>query len=146
MNRRKFCIASIASSLLAGCSEDAASPMIDIKPFDPARFQSLMEELRLAYEAKGLHVSESLQPGLSYDEIQRKTSWFPSPMPAELVSLYQWRNGQKADAWNTEYPFWIRDCSLTSIERAEFEYASVMVCIPFESCHRFRRKAATHSV
>jgi len=126
MKRRKFCTASLISGLLAGCSDETTPPMTNTETFDAHRFQSLMEELRLAYEAKGLHVTESLLPGLNSDEIHRKASWFPSSMPTELLALYQWHNGQKDDAWNTQYPFWIRDCSLTSIERAEFEYSSLM--------------------
>lgn len=85
-----------------------------------------MEKLRLAYESKGHHVSTSLRPGLSPDEIGAKTKWFPSSMPPELIALYKWHDGQEGGGWEVKYPFWIRDCVLSSLESAESEYKSIM--------------------
>ena len=99
---------------------------VSIPPFDAARFGSLLEELRLAYEAIGHYVSPTLRPGLKPDEIHARCKWFPTEVPEELLALYGWRNGQEGDAWNNDYPFWIRDCTLSSLEVAELEYGRIM--------------------
>jgi hypothetical protein len=47
--------------------------------------------------------ASSLQPGLSYDEIEAKIADLPFCLPQEVYELYQWRNGSKEDG--QEYIF-----------------------------------------
>ena len=44
-------------------------------------------------EKKYRPIASSLQPGLSYEEIDRKLSSLPCRLPQEFYELYQWRNG-----------------------------------------------------
>jgi len=52
--------------------------------------------------------------------------WFPAPIPEPLRELYSWRNGQPKDAWESKHVFWFRDMQFTSLQRAAFEYRSMM--------------------
>ena len=129
MNRREFCRGAVGALLLPGCDSHGGPKTLEhvsIPPFDAVRFSSLLEELRLAYEAIGHHVSPTLRPGLQPDAIRARCKWFPTDLPGELLALYGWRDGQKGDACHNDYPFWIRDCTLSSLEVAEFEYQSIM--------------------
>ena len=91
-----------------------------------SQIRELCEQLLAAYQAKGQDPSSELLPGLPDGEISAQTSWFPSKLPEHLYALYRWRNGQPQGTWNTERVFWFRDMQFTSLERARFEYESMM--------------------
>ena len=40
-------------------------------------------------------VASTLQPGLTYKEIQETTTNLPFCLPSEVYKLYQWRNGNE---------------------------------------------------
>jgi hypothetical protein len=90
------------------------------------KVHNLCDALVAAYRTKGQDPSEELLPGLSDEEIVSQTAWFPGPIPQLLRELYRWRNGQANDAWNTEHVLWFRDMQFASLERARFEYQSMM--------------------
>lgn len=99
---------------------------IEIPDFSKTRLHSKLDKLLAAYETKGMKVANSLLAPLSEKVVREKCLWFPGELPNEIVSLYAWRGGQEADAWDSDYPFWFRDNSFCSIERAEIEYKSMM--------------------
>ncbi len=122
------------ASRLAACDKQQpasevnrpSSATLDLPPFDAGRFQDRLDALRIAFESKLWHVSDSLLPGVAEAELRNRCAWFPSPLPAELVALYGWREGQAREPWDERYPFWFRDYGFSSIVRAEQEYRSMM--------------------
>ena len=99
---------------------------LSVPDFSGENLHRQLDRLLAAFESRGMHVSQSLLPGLTRAELDMKCGWFPGELVDEIVSLYGWRGGQGKDAWETEYPFWFRDNSFCSIERAEHEYKSMM--------------------
>ncbi|MGI9238821.1 MAG: hypothetical protein ACR2QZ_15585 [Woeseiaceae bacterium] len=86
-----------------------------------------LNSLLSAFETHGAEaIRDSLLPGLSREEIQQRSSWFPASVPDPIVDMYMWRNGQANDAWNEPNPFWFRDMSFSSLEIAEAEYQSMV--------------------
>lgn len=134
MKRREFnrglfsALLAATSWPFAGCSREpgpSAAP-IELPPFSSARFQTQLEAMRRAFEAKDLHVSDTLLPPIDAKTLARECAWFPASLPEELIALYGWRGGQAEDAWNTEYPFWFRDDAFCSLRNAQREYLSMM--------------------
>jgi len=132
MNRRDFVKMSVAGCFIGihGCEEEGLmeNPYrnISLPEFSGKNLHVLLDELLEAYESKGMHVSDSLLAPLSQSELIDRCSWFPGELPPEIISLYSWRGGQLKDAWESEFPFWFRDNSFCSVERAQFEYKSMM--------------------
>ena len=132
MNRRSFLISSSSLTALFALGCDNKDIMnnqysdIKLPEFSSENLHELLNSLLSAYEQKDMKVSESLLPGLSEGELREKLNWFPGEVTPELISLYGWRGGQEKDAWESEFPFWFRDNSFCSIERAESEYRSMM--------------------
>ena len=140
MNRRPFLklvVGSAAVGALCSCDEKGPSilgaesvpryskiPSLSGEPTPRAELHSLLEELRLAFEAVGRHVSTTLMPALSDSELRRKCSWFPGEISPELFAIYSWRGGQKQT--NDSSEFWLRDMILSTPETAEVEYQSMM--------------------
>ncbi len=73
-----------------------------------------MERVVQAITGAGCAVTDSLNPGLSEREIREQVEHLPFPLPAEIVELYQWRNGQAPDC--PEYLF--RDQKFLSLDEA----------------------------
>lgn len=120
-----------ATSLLGltGCGDKRSARLQSlpaIASFSRERLHARLEELRLAYETKGFHVTDSLLPGLSEQEVRAQCSWFPAPLPEELIALYGWHNGQRQPVGENESPFWFRDCIFSTLADAKAEYASMM--------------------
>ena len=133
MKRRDFnhgllSMLAAASWPLGGCDRrsEPSAPPIRRPSFSSERFQSQLEAMRQAFEAKGLRVSDTLLPPVDAETLARECAWFPAPLPKELTALYGWRGGQAEDAWSTEYPFWFRDDAFCSLRNAEREYLSMM--------------------
>jgi hypothetical protein len=134
MKRRALTLATglaAAASLLGlpGCNnrkEKMQQPLPPLPEFDAARLQARLEDLRLAYEARGFNVSDTLQPALPADEVRRQCSWFPAPLPPELIALYGWRGGQRESHEEQDFPFWFRDCAFITPADAKAEYDSLM--------------------
>ena len=133
--RRSLAIAGglvAASPLLGilGCDDKKTTsvqrPLPALPDFDAARLQAKLEELRLSYEAKGFNVSEALQPGLSAEETTARCSWFPEPLPKEIIALYRWRGGQLESREKKDFPFAFRDCAFVTPADAKLEYESMM--------------------
>jgi len=132
MNRRDFIkILSLLSFYgVGGCEKKM--PMNDlyqdvsVPDFSSENLHNLLDKLLEAFEAQGMKVSGSLLAPIPEPELVEKCSWFPGKLPPEIVSLYAWRGGQEKDAWESKFPFWFRDNSFCSIERAEIEYKSMM--------------------
>lgn len=100
-----------------------------LPPFSSDRLHQLLEELRLAFEAKGLNVSRTLLPSLKDHELREKCDWFPGKIVPELSALYSWRGGQEPGPWDladTDFPFWFRDYAFSSLAVAKEEYQSMM--------------------
>ena len=134
MERRSITFAGgllAASSALGilGCKDRrqaAQLPLPSLPEFDAARLHARLEELRLAYEARGFNVSETLQPGLSAEEVTAQCSWFPAPIPKEILALYAWRGGQRESRDKKDFPFSFRDCAFATPADAKLEYESMM--------------------
>lgn len=94
--------------------------------FSSDRLHGLLDELLEAYTANGMPVADSLLPPLSEAELVERCRWFPGSLPPEIVSLYAWRGGQEKEAWESDFPFWFRDNTFCSIERAPGEYRRMM--------------------
>jgi hypothetical protein len=92
----------------------------------PSQISRSCDLLVAAHQEKGVDPSPELSPGLSDDQISSLTTWFPVALPDALRDLYRWRNGQPEDAWNTRAVFNFRDMQFCSLERARFEYESMM--------------------
>lgn len=88
-----------------------------------ATIHALLEELRNAYETRGLAVSASLQPPISDTELRRQCAWFPGELPEEIYHLYSWRGGQLRTEQGA--PFWFRDVIFSTPEKCAKEYASL---------------------
>jgi len=128
MNRRDIAKALTgAATLIALTScEQRSTPPTAPPTFSASHFQSRLEALRLAYEAKQEHVSATLQPGLAEAALRERCAWFPSRLPDEIVALYGWHDGQPSSPGVEQYPFLFRDCGFTSIRNAENEYKMIM--------------------
>jgi len=131
MNRRSFSLtagafatAPLMSLTACGDKKLALPPAPD---FSAERLHAGLEALRLAYEAKGLNVTETLQPGLSADALRERCSgWFPAPLPEELLALYAWRGGQTETKDAKDFAFSFRDCAFSTPDDAKAEYISIM--------------------
>lgn len=146
-DRRRFLIfLGLASAGIGGCDransgrDHTASDRLDgyrslntdipkIAPFSSRRLHELLDELRNAYEDKGLQVSRTLLPPIEESQLRSMCDWYPDELPMELVSLYGWRGGQEPGPWeldDADHPFWFRDCAFSSIDTARVEYQSMM--------------------
>ena len=150
MNRRSFLeilLGSLVYSQLVGCGKEPREAKVkhmDLKipAFSKANLLIILEKLLEAFESRGMNVGQSLLPGLSESELKDKCSWFPGELTEEIVALYEWRGGQEKDAWESEHPFWFRDNSFCSIERAKFEYGSMMASYgTYEPDHQMLKHA-----
>lgn len=136
MHRRSFLrdlvLSAAGAGLLSACdNREGPVRYTGIPPLKPAgasmdAIPTLLEELRLAFEARGMHVTPSLLPGIAPAELAKRCQWFPAELPPEIVALYGWHNGQKNQPWDEAFPFWFRDNGFSSIENAEQEYKSMM--------------------
>jgi hypothetical protein len=86
----------------------------------------LLDTLRAAYLAKNCPVDDYLQPGLTPEQIVSKTRQLGLTLPADLVQLYTWRNGQTDEAEDASDAFVFRDNIFINLERAIAEYAEVL--------------------
>lgn len=119
---------------MTGCGQPRESFENDqtkqsLPPFSPDRLHQQLEQLRLAFEAKGLNVSRTLLPPLQDHELREKSEWFPGQIVPELIALYSWRGGQEPGPWDladTDFPFWFRDYAFSSLAIAKEEYQSMM--------------------
>ena len=133
MKRRALTFAAglaAASSLLGltACDrrkEKVQQALPTLPEFDAARLHARLEDLRLAYEARGFNVSDTLQPPLPADEVRRQCSWFPTPLPPELIALYGWRGGQRESREKKDFPFNFRDFAFVTPADARVEYDSL---------------------
>ncbi len=132
MNRRDLLklLALVSFTGLPGCDRNGPNQDQYAK-FSPPAFSHenlhrLLDALLSAYENKGMRVGDTLLPAVTESNLIKQCQWFPGDLTPELVSLYAWRGGQEKDAWNTEFPFWFRDNSFCSIQRAKSEYHSLM--------------------
>lgn len=122
-------LATTSALGILGCNDRrhaVKSPLPALPEFDAARLQAKLEELRLAYEARGFNVSETLQPALSADEVTVQCGWFPAPIPKEILALYGWRGGQLETREKKDFPFSFRDCAFVTPADARHEYESMM--------------------
>ncbi|MCU0536836.1 MAG: SMI1/KNR4 family protein [Hydrococcus sp. Prado102] len=74
--------------------------------------------------------ASSLQPGLSYEEIEAKLAHLPFRLPQEVYELYQWRNGMDGEtSFFYDYTFLSLE---ESLERIKFwESENLDAYIPF---------------
>ena len=133
MNRRNFlklCTFATGNFIVTACEGEKMMndlyQNVQLPPFSATNLHTLLNELLDAYEAKGMKVSNDLLPPINEQELREICSWFPGELPAEIIALYAWRGGHKKDAWEADFPFWFRDNSFCSIERAKQEYQSMM--------------------
>jgi len=137
MDRRRFLqnIGLLAvSGAVSACSQSEKSSVSrmtnkSVPPLSATRLHRLLEELRLAFQAKYLNVSDTLLPPLNEQELRGQCEWFPGEIIPELIALYSWRGGQEPGPWDladNDYPFWFRDCAFSSLAIAENEYRSMM--------------------
>jgi hypothetical protein len=128
MNRRDIAKALAGAATLVAlpsCKQRAVPPSVPAA-FSASHFQSRLEALRLAYEAKQEHVSATLQPGIAEADVRRRCAWFPSRLPDEIVALYGWRDGQPLSPGYEDHPFLFRDCGFTALANVEKEYRMLM--------------------
>ncbi|MEY4563491.1 MAG: hypothetical protein RLZZ618_2768 [Pseudomonadota bacterium] len=132
MNRRTFSLtaSALAAAPLAACGDKKRAdppPLPPVPEFSAERLHTGLEALRLAYEAKGFNVSETLQPGLSDDEFNNRcSSWLAAPLPKEMLALYAWRGGQQISKAPKDFPFSFRDCAFSTPDEAKAEYIRMM--------------------
>lgn len=137
MERRRFLeIAGLLAigGAITGCSQSGQTSensqmKQSLPPFSADRLHQLLEELRLAFEAKGLNVSRTLLPPLKDLELREECDWFPGNIVPELSALYSWRGGQEPGPWDLvdpDHPFWFRDYAFSSVAIAKEEYQSMM--------------------
>ncbi len=124
-------LGAFVGAYLVGCDDSSHQKSvkhmdITLSPFSKANLHEKLDRLLSAFESKGMKVSDTLLPSVSESALRKQCSWFPGELTEEIIALYGWRGGQKNDAWETEYPFWFRDNSFCSLERAEREYKSMM--------------------
>ncbi|MEA5508929.1 SMI1/KNR4 family protein [Crocosphaera sp. UHCC 0190] len=77
-----------------------------------------LERIRYWLEQNLPESAAALEPGLSISEIEALLSAFPFQLPAEIYTLYQWRNGSSSQDYNF-FPFhWFLplDVALSFIE------------------------------
>lgn len=134
MRRRSFLeilFGSLVYAQVAGCDKRSNETRlqhteINIPDFSKVNLHSNLDRLLKAFESKGMNMGDSLLPGMTEPELREKCSWFPGELTEEIIALYAWRGGQKKAAWESEHPFWFRDNSFCSVERAQLEYKSMM--------------------
>lgn len=108
---------------LAGCVQ-RAPPVV--APFSKEKLRDGLEKLRLAFEAKGHHVTKELLPPVSEKLLRELCPWFPAPLTEEIVALYGWRAGQRENTWDLDFPFWFRDCGFASLIESKRAYEQIM--------------------
>jgi hypothetical protein len=127
----------------AACGERQQSQgTFTASAYDEQVLHAKLEEMRLVFERRFPGAAKSLLPGLSEDEIRRKTAWFPEQLPAEVIGLYKWRNGYLDQASSKEPPFWFRDYVFTPLEKAESHYRSMIATYGTQSDVREVLKSA----
>lgn len=94
-------------------------------PFSSAALHQKLDALASAYAAKNPKTVQHLQPALSESRIRESTAWFPRPLPPEIVSLYQWRNGYPELQDSDAIPFMFRDYTFLPLENVQREYESM---------------------
>jgi hypothetical protein len=133
LDRRAFTVA-LVSSFLASCGK--APKGMRQSPFSRVKLIEGLETLRLAFEAKAHHVTESLLPAVEEHELRKRCAWFPAPLPVEITALYSWHEGQPLGPWDTKYPFWFRDYGFSSLATAEHSYERIMDSYGADPPHR----------
>ena len=120
-------LASVSVGLPACSDRREGSPPepTTLAPFSAAALNTKLDQLLLAYSVKSPKTQQFLQPGLSDSEVRERTAWFPHPLPQEILSLYQWRNGFKAPVEFDAVPFQFRDYTFLPLEAVEKEYRSM---------------------
>ena len=88
------------------------------------RIAILGEQLADAFEARGVPVRATLNPGLARDHVMRRAASLGIELPEDVVSLYAWRNGVAESAAHGESMVF-RDNAFISLEAAIGEYASI---------------------
>jgi hypothetical protein len=83
---------------------------------------ALLDELRVSHLERGCAVDRHLQPGLSRDELLRRTRSLGFALPEDVVELYAWRNGQGADAEMSVDALVFRDQKFVDVAGALREY------------------------
>ncbi len=61
--------------------------------FNTTRLAPLLDALCVAYQSKGIEVSESLQPALTEAEIRQHIEGAKLQASSDILELYGWRNG-----------------------------------------------------
>ena len=115
--------------MLSACGKKAdmpKAPPVVIPPFSEASLHAKLERLLAAFETRSPGTGANLNAGLAEADIRRLSSWFPLPLPPEVVSLYKWRNGYMAPRDSTQLPFTFRDSAFLPMESAQWQYASMM--------------------
>ena len=82
----------------------------------------LLDELRLTFLGKGCDVDRHLQPGLAREDVRERTRSLDLTLPDDLVSMYEWRNGQGEDAEMSLDAFVFRDQRFVDLDGALREY------------------------
>jgi len=60
-----------------------------------ATMPDILAQLETTLKAKAPHILETLQPGLSTDEVAKLETKFNIKLPDDIKQLYQWRNGAR---------------------------------------------------
>lgn len=148
MNRREFLgltSSMLGAAILSGCERDANfnyNNRIALSPFSATQFHSRLEVLRHAYEEKGMHVSKSLRPPVSEQDLVNKCRWFPGEIVPEIIALYGWHEGQEKPAWEERHPFWFRDNAFLRLSNAEEAYNNIMTSYGLNPMDHFFLKYA----
>lgn len=91
--------------------------MVTSPAFSAPRLVAALESLRQGFDDRGKTVTPHLRPGLDEAAVRQRCSWFPAPLPAEVVALYGWHDGQAPDAERGDDAFLFRDCAFISLDR-----------------------------
>lgn len=116
---------------MAACGPGASGdslwppPVITTPAFDAARFTATLAQLQRAFEDRGRAVTARLQAGLDEATVRARTTWFPVPLPTEIVTLYGWHDGQTPGS-EPANSLVFRDCPFINLDRARDVYRTML--------------------
>ncbi len=119
---------TVTTIALPACGDRKPIPKIEppvVPPFSPTSLHTQLDRLLSAYAARSPVTQQYLLPGLTETQILEQTAWFPKPLPREVMSLYQWRNGYSAPKNSDVLPFMFRDYTFLPLKDVEKEYRSM---------------------
>jgi HEAT repeat protein len=98
----------------------------------PASLTQALEQILSHWQAKAPTVAQSLQSGLTRNQIETQLQTLPFRLPEEVYQLYQWRNGSEDRRGLAHQVEFMPQYVMLSLEEAIAEYKAIQEMLLFD--------------